>query len=445
MIAQRPVQKGFFARNWIWLLGGVILLFVAAVVAAALIFLFVLRGDAKLSDLKLSVDTPVYGQALKAEVTATNSGFIEMNYHAVLMVDGEAAQSQEVVLDHNQPRTLEFDISRLQAGSHKLSIGTLEKDFKILKPAEFKVGPITFAPAAFYVGDTVTVSASVTNLGEVPGTFQSGFTYDGAGLETEPVEIGPGEDGAVMAQFRVDAKGTHAVSIEDQKSTFTALNPAKISVVDMKLSKVYVKPDETFVVTVTLQNAGDAPGSFSLKLMLNGAVLQSQSVKVDGGVKQLATFKVSQTNTGKYTLKAGDISKVFSVVIITRPANGTYLVKTAKASSGSYLQVNNYYSDKDMVFVLAASDNPKKVLLSVYLREGQSIKKIYVKTGYYVAYYTAGTNYDSASKRFLTAPVYFKLTAKNFYPLDFYKYWFTLYCEPGSSDYTSINEADFPK
>ena len=153
-----------------------------------------------------------------------------------------------------------------------------------------------------------------------------------------------------------------------------------------------------------MKNTGDVAGAYSLQLLVNGKAANTQSITVEPNSSKTYTFKVAQGKAGKYVLKTGAISQTLYVVVITRPKNGTLIVKKANSGYGRLTLVNGY-KDRDAIFVLTSTSNPKAPQLTVYVRAGSKSANIKIKDGNYYVFYSTGTSYDSASKRFIKNPI----------------------------------------
>lgn len=406
----QPVQKGVFARRGPLVAAGITLAAAVLVAAGLLVYLLVLKGQVKITGLKLSPENPVFGRPAEMLAQVENNGLLTAQYRVALLVDGREEAAQDLNLAHGAAQTVRLDITGLAPGSHKASVGGQVLEFNVLKPAAFMVENLALDTGKAFVGDEVTARATVKNVGGVSGVFHPAFLYDGAKLDTEPVELPFGAQATVEAKLRVAKKGAHAVSLEDLQQTFTAVNPAKIAAVSLALSTEFANPGETVSATATLMNIGDVAGTSKVDALVNGEAVTTRAVTLVAGAKTTLEFKITQSKTGKYVVSLGGMEQTLHVVALTRPKNGELLVKTASGGLGE-VTVMNYFQDKDALFVLADASNPGKAVLAVYVRRGCIVSDIKVKDGVYTACFTAGTGFDSVSRLFSTDADYKKFTA----------------------------------
>ena len=215
---------------------------IGLIVIAALVYIFVLRGNAQVTSLSLSEDKIVYGDYAEARVMVENSGLLTAKYKGTLTIDSTQEPLNEIQLKNKESQTLTVDLSTLKPGNHTISVGDYKKEIRILKPAEFEVTNLVIGTDSVLVGDTITVKATISNVGEVEGTYDAKFSYDGTAVEGQSIKVGPESEETIEAKIKIQKKGSHVVSLDDQKQTLTALNPAKIEITALKLSKAYAKP-----------------------------------------------------------------------------------------------------------------------------------------------------------------------------------------------------------
>ncbi len=451
-IQQQPRQKSFFARYWWIFVGGGALLLAVVVTAIVLSYLFIIRGVATVTDLRLSRSKIVYGDKFNAIISLENTRLLSANYAGTLLVDGKEEALKETEVDPKETVKVEVDLSRLKPGTHKISIGSLEKEFRILKPAEFTVTGLTLGQSDdVLVGMDLSVTARVANSGEVAGTYTAKFTCDGTEVDLQKIEVQPGSAELVEFRFTVTANGTHEIALDGAKQSYTAYNPANIAPVDLKLSAALVKPGETVNLTVLLENTGDLAGSYPLEVLVNGESAYTKEITVEGGQQASVPLDITEDKAGRYEIKVGELTEALTVAVITRPASGTVMVKAAN-SGRCTLTVQNNYADRDAVITLASTADPKKQLLSIYIRAGEKTKKIKVKDGTYIIYQMTGTNYDSATKKFITDASFSKyddtLTAKttrSSYQIRWTDFSLTLNVQNGNATITPVDESNFPK
>ncbi len=74
---------------------------------------------------------------------------------------------------------------------------------------------------------------------------------------------------------------------------------------------------ETVTIGVMVANTGDLDGTYTVTLKINNAVVDSKQVTVAGGGRERVTFTTSKDTAGTYTIIAGSLSQMFTVVSAT--------------------------------------------------------------------------------------------------------------------------------
>lgn len=80
-------------------------------------------------------------------------------------------ETREVTLDPGQSSEVSFTFTPIEAKVHNVSVNGLTGSFAVIEfPAEFVVTDLIITPSEVYVGEPVTISVLVTNVGGTRGT-----------------------------------------------------------------------------------------------------------------------------------------------------------------------------------------------------------------------------------------------------------------------------------
>jgi len=123
------------------------------------------------------------------------------------------------------------------------------------KPASFEVGPITFEPPVVMVGDTVTVTATVSNIGDTTGTYIAALSVDGQEVDTKAISVNPESSQQVSFQLSRTTAGSYNLAIGNSSATVTVYEwqPYTIRYDESEGSMVgiYVSGDNGHIVRFT--------------------------------------------------------------------------------------------------------------------------------------------------------------------------------------------------
>ncbi|GAH01385.1 unnamed protein product, partial [marine sediment metagenome] len=86
----------------------------------------------------------------------------------------------------------------------------------------------SITPAEAKIGEVVTISAVVTNIGEVEGSYKAVLQVDGVAVATEAVTLGAGESTKVVFSVTKDVAATYQVEVDGQCGEFTVAKPVPL-------------------------------------------------------------------------------------------------------------------------------------------------------------------------------------------------------------------------
>ncbi|SFR69508.1 CARDB protein [Halogeometricum rufum] len=181
-------------------------------------------------------------------------------------------------------------------------------------PADFQVSGLT-APTTATQGDSVTVSATVENVGGQQATQTVAFSFDGSVAQTESVTLAGGASQTVS--FAVDTAGvaagtyTHGVATDNDTATaqLTVSEPtpdpvpADFQVTNLAVPSPVTQGDSA-TVTATVENVGDEQGTQTVSLSADGSAVGSEELTLAGGASQQVSFAVDTTglSSGAYAV-----------------------------------------------------------------------------------------------------------------------------------------------
>lgn len=78
-----------------------------------------------------------------------------------------------VSLNPGESKAVSFTVTPQTVGVHGVSVNGLSGSFTILQPpaAQFVVRDLVILPLLLYLGETVSISVTVTNIGLVAGSY----------------------------------------------------------------------------------------------------------------------------------------------------------------------------------------------------------------------------------------------------------------------------------
>jgi len=293
--------------------------------------------------------TATQGESLTVSAAISNNGDEAGTQTVQFRVDtdgdgtlgtDEALASQEVSLDAGETTEITFedlDTSSLAPGDYTHGVFTANDSETATititsppEPANFSVSNLN-APTTATQGETITVSADISNNGEQAGTQTVEFWVDtdGSGtvetnevLITQNVSLSPGETTEVAFEDintspLAPGDYTHGVVTANDSETATITlssppEPANFSVNNLEAPSAATQGD-LLTVSAEVSNEGEQTGTQTVQFRIDtnddgtlGAdeVLASQEVSLDAGETTEVTFEEVETDSlapGGYT------------------------------------------------------------------------------------------------------------------------------------------------
>ena len=272
------------------------------------------------------------------------------------------------------------------------------------KPAEFEVTALDVSPAEVVSGDPADVTVEVENIGGSEGTYIATLELDGVKLETKEVTVPAGAKETVTWRI-TEGIGTHQVGVDGLSRSFKVLKPAEFEVVNLDIAPNRVKVGEQTTITVSIENVGEAEGTYSATLLVDGLVEQTTDVTLAGGATKPVSFVASKDTPGSYSIEIGGREAILTVIQPVRLETGTELVDELVGGMGK-LKIENE-TEFDAVVVLCSPEEPKTPLLAVYVQSNDSYRAKGIEEGSYVSYVALGDGWDENSLKFLMNTTYY--------------------------------------
>ncbi|WP_229113486.1 CARDB domain-containing protein [Halapricum desulfuricans] len=152
-----------------------------------------------------------------AEVTAeiVNEADAPVETPVVYAVDDDHIETRSVTLDPGT-NTVAFETELSETGTvtHSVSVADTagNTETAVHAPARFEVTNVV-APETVDAGQEVTISATVTNAGDVDGEATVDVSVDGATVTDKTVPVEADDSTRVSATFTLQAQGEHTFSV----------------------------------------------------------------------------------------------------------------------------------------------------------------------------------------------------------------------------------------
>jgi len=140
----------------------------------------------------------------------------------VLRINNVVEHITDLILSPGASQSATFTIIKDIGGDYYSEVDGLSGTFIVipLVPANFYVSNLVIAPERAKQGEKITISAMVTNNGEVAGNYSLVLKLKGAVETTEEISLGPGESQSVTFNITKNTPGFYNVELEGLTGRF---------------------------------------------------------------------------------------------------------------------------------------------------------------------------------------------------------------------------------
>jgi hypothetical protein len=184
--------------------------------------------------------------------------------------------------------------------------------------AEFTLSNITINPLQVDLGEPVTITVNLTNVGTAEGAYTANLTVNDVLKDNQTTLLSVGESAILEFSDRENAEGTYNVSVGDVFGSFTVkIVPPEIS--DIILSNLKVDPIEanvggTVKITAEARNSGAEAAKLSVKLSIDDEILEIKVLEMSPGESTTLEFTIDSPSEGSHKIKLNSLSASLKVV-----------------------------------------------------------------------------------------------------------------------------------
>jgi hypothetical protein len=187
------------------------------------------------------------------------------------------------------------------------------------KPAEFKMSDLTITPSEAEEAEPILISANITNVGDLEGTYDANLTINNVLTQNQTVVV-PGNNTSVIVEFTVieETVGNYTVELGGLTGSFK-IKAAPPTASNIHLSNPVVKPyegwvNETITITVTADNPSNETDTLTVKFTVDDSLVETRKIELAAGATTTVEFTYNATTEGKHAFKINSISGTFTIV-----------------------------------------------------------------------------------------------------------------------------------
>jgi len=204
------IAMGMHNLRYLFLILLTFLLLTSSVIACANTIL----TESKVPSLKIAPQIVKSGETVSISTQIRNIGGSEENHTVVLTVDDAKVQTKVVRVAPGKTEIVTFTVIKNEPGTYNVEVNNLKGSFRVLKSAEFAISNLLIAPKIAEPGQAVTVTANISNSGEVEGSHSIALVINGSQVESKDSTVAPGATKTVSFTFSKNAVGSYSVEVD---------------------------------------------------------------------------------------------------------------------------------------------------------------------------------------------------------------------------------------
>ena len=188
---------------------------------------------------------------------------------------------------------------------------------EIPTPASFEVSDLIISPSQVEPEEEISISVNVTNVGEESGNHTVTLIINEEVEATEEVTLS-GLSSTILTFTTVrDIEDIYTVEVDGQTGSFAvAIPPAEpeFRFSNLRLSSTEIEPGEDVTVQVEVFNIGEISGSYTVNILLDGVIMDSKTITLDGQSSSTISFTISSQVQGDHNLEIEGLTDSFEVM-----------------------------------------------------------------------------------------------------------------------------------
>lgn len=176
------------------------------------------------SDLSVFPKTVSAGEFVSLHFTVKNTGAATGDYEIPVLVRNSLETLVIGNLSAGASRIHVVRMTRKTDGVFPIQVRGEQVEF-LIPPARFSVEHLEASQEIALLGESVIVTANITNVGGVPGDYRSILKINGAGFRTATGFLTFGDSAAHSFDLTHLGAGTHVISLGDQSISVAVLAP----------------------------------------------------------------------------------------------------------------------------------------------------------------------------------------------------------------------------
>jgi hypothetical protein len=174
----------------------------------------------------------------------------------------------------------------------------------------FEIVALGVSPQPAAIGEEVTITAQVANVGKIQGTYTAILLVDGTEVDKKDVEIPPKGIEPVTFKIVEDGAETYIVKVGNMSTTLRVLEVRPVFVTTSMNVSPWRQPriGEEVAITVQIANVSNTEGTYTARLFIDEVEVDKKDVVIPAWGIEPVTFKMVWRGAARGIVRVGDIS-----------------------------------------------------------------------------------------------------------------------------------------
>ncbi len=181
--------------------------------------------------------------------------------------------------------------------------------------ATFIASELSITPVETDIGEDVTISALVTNTGDLAGKYKVTLKIDNVAVATKEITLAGGASEEITFTTTEDVAGTYTVNVDGLPGSFVVGASAAFVASELSITPVETDIGEDVTISALVTNTGDLAGKYKVTLKIDNVAVATKEITLAGGASEEITFTTTEDVAGTYTVNVDGLSGSFVVGI----------------------------------------------------------------------------------------------------------------------------------
>jgi outer membrane protein assembly factor BamB len=172
------------------------------------------------------------------------------------------------------------------------------------------VSNLSVTPTSVQTGQTVTVTADVTNGGDAAGTYSVDITRNGSVVATRSGTVGAGNVTTVSYVTNFSTPGDYALGVAGLGSELVRVadpTAGTVTLSNLSVTPTSVGVNESITVSVLARNDGTVPANYSLNVTVEATTVETLTGQIPPNETRIVSTTVTLATPGNVSVGVGGL------------------------------------------------------------------------------------------------------------------------------------------